>query len=83
MMDQAWDGCGFSLFSCIDCEAVAHLSSVKKLHISNPPIIKVTGKAFWDIGHAPANHSNRRTDLQDYAAWEIHPVLKLTVMTLR
>jgi hypothetical protein len=33
--------------------------------------------AFFDIGHAPADHGNRRTDLQGYAAWEIHPVMKL------
>jgi hypothetical protein len=33
--------------------------------------------AFFDIGHAPADHGNRRTDLQGYAAWEIHPVMKI------
>jgi hypothetical protein len=42
-------------------------------------IITVVGKAFFDVGHAPADHSNRRTDLQGYATWEIHPVMKLTV----
>jgi hypothetical protein len=44
-----------------------------------PPIITVIGKAFFDVGHAPADHSNRRTDLEGYAAWEIHPVMKLEV----
>jgi hypothetical protein len=39
----------------------------------------VVGKAFFDIGHAPADHSNRRTDLQGYSAWEIHPVMTLQV----
>ena len=34
--------------------------------LSMPP---VEGKAFFDIGHAPADHSNRRRDLQGYAAW--------------
>ena len=53
--------------------------SGRKLKPSQPVIITVIGKAFFDIGHAPANHSNRRTDLQGYAAWEIHPVMKLTV----
>jgi len=43
------------------------------------PTVTVIGKAFFDIGHAPADHSNRRTDLQGYAAWEIHPVMKLDV----
>jgi hypothetical protein len=41
--------------------------------------VAVIGKAFFDIGRAPADHSNRRTDLQGYAAWEIHPVMKLDV----
>jgi hypothetical protein len=40
--------------------------------VPQPPIITVIGKAFFDIGHAPADHSNRRTDLEVYAAWEIH-----------
>jgi hypothetical protein len=51
--------------------------SGRKLKIAQPPIITVIGKAFFDIGHAPADHSNRRTDLQGYAAWEIHPVMRL------
>src|SRR5262245_26229935 len=35
----------------------------------------VTGKAFYDIAHAPADHSNRRHSPKDYAVWEIHPVI--------
>jgi hypothetical protein len=34
------------------------------------------GKAFVDIGNAPADQSNRRTHLQDYSAGEIYPVLQ-------
>jgi hypothetical protein len=56
-----------------------HVRSGRKLKITQPLVITVIGKAFFDIGHAPADHSNRRTDLQDYAAWEIHPVMKVTV----
>jgi len=29
---------------------------------------------------APADQSNRRTDLQGYAAWEIHPVMELQIV---
>jgi hypothetical protein len=29
-------------------------------------------------GHAPKDQSNRRSHLPGYAAWEIHPVMKLT-----
>jgi hypothetical protein len=41
-------------------------------------IITVIGKAFWDVGHAPKDQSNRRKYMPDYAVWEIHPVMKLT-----
>jgi hypothetical protein len=53
--------------------------SGRKLKLRQPLVVTVIGKAFFDIGHAPADHSNRRTDLQGYAAWEIHPVMKLAV----
>ena len=43
-------------------------------------IITVTGKAFYDIAHAPADHSNRRHSPKDYAVWEIHPVMKLEIV---
>jgi len=43
-------------------------------------LITVTGKAFYDIAHAPANHSNRRRTPKDYAVWEIHPVMKMEVL---
>jgi hypothetical protein len=38
--------------------------SGRKLKLTQPPVITVIGKAFFDIGHAPADHSNRRSDLQ-------------------
>jgi hypothetical protein len=51
----------------------------RKLKITQLPPITVIGKAFFDIDHAPADQSNRGTDLPEYAAWEIQPVIKLTV----
>ena len=57
-----------------------HVSSAKKLNIPAPPIITVIGKAFWDIGHAPKDQSNRRKYMPDYAVWEIHPVMKLETL---
>jgi hypothetical protein len=56
-----------------------HTSFAKKLNVTNPPVITVVGKAFWDIGHAPKDQSNRRKYMPGYAVWEIHPVMKLTV----
>jgi hypothetical protein len=56
-----------------------HIRSTRKLMLNQPPIVTVVGKAFWDIGHAPKDQSNRRKNLPGYAVWEIHPVMKLTV----
>jgi hypothetical protein len=56
-----------------------HTSSAKKLNVTNPPIVTVVGKAFFDIGHSLKDQkANRRSHLPGYAAWEIHPVMKLT-----
>jgi hypothetical protein len=41
--------------------------------------ITVTGKAFYDIARAPADHSNRRAKPEGYAVWEIHSVMALHV----
>jgi hypothetical protein len=42
------------------------------LKICQPHVITVIGKAFYDFAHAPADHSNRRSKPEGYAAWEIH-----------
>ena len=55
-------------------------SSAKKLNVTDPPIITVIGKAYFDVGHVPKDQSNRRKYLPDYAAWEIHPVMALHVV---
>jgi hypothetical protein len=39
----------------------------------------VVGKAFWDVGHAPKNQSNRKKYMPEWAVWEIHPVMALHV----
>jgi hypothetical protein len=36
------------------------VGSGRKLKFRQPLIITVVGKAFFDVGHAPADHSNRR-----------------------
>jgi hypothetical protein len=38
----------------------------------------VTGKTHFDVGHSRKDQkSNRRSHLPSYAAWEIHPVMKI------
>jgi len=46
---------------------------------TDAPIITVTGKAYFDVGHAPKDQSNHRNYMPGYAVWEIHPVMKLDV----
>ena len=50
-----------------------------RLEMREPRVITVTGKAFFDVDHASADHSNRRTKPKKYAVWEIHPVMALHV----
>jgi hypothetical protein len=56
------------------------LKTSKKLKLREPHVITVIGKAFYDVGHAPADHSNRRSKPEGYAVWEIHPVMALHVV---
>ena len=67
------------VFGWTEVEFPFRVRSGRKLKFRQPLIITVVGKAFFDVGHAPADHSNRRTDLEGYSAWEIHPVMKLEV----
>jgi hypothetical protein len=58
-----------------------NVKTAHTLKIREPHVIAVTVKAFYDIGHAPADHSNRRTTRKDYAVWEIHPVMALRLIS--
>jgi len=68
------------VFGWTEIQFPFRVRSGRKLKLSQPVIVTVIGKAFFDIGHAPADHGNRRTDLQGYGAWDIHPVMALHVV---
>jgi hypothetical protein len=51
----------------------------QRLEVRETHVITVTGRAFFDVDHAPADHSNRRTKPKKYAVWEIHPLMALHV----
>jgi hypothetical protein len=54
--------------------------SGKKLALNQTPVTTVTGKTFFYVAHSLKDQrANRRSHLPDYAAWEIHPVMKLTI----
>jgi hypothetical protein len=57
-----------------------HTNSAKKLTLDQTPVVTVTGKAYFDVGHSLKDQrANRRSHLPGYAAWEIHPVMKIEV----
>ena len=69
-----------TVFSWTHTRFPFHTSSAKKLTLDQTPVITVTGKAYFDVGHSLKDQkSNRRSHLPGYAAWEIHPVMGLTV----
>ena len=76
--EPQWCSIRETVFSWTRTKFPFHTSSAKKLDVTDPPIITVVGKAFFDVGHSLKDQkANRRSHLPGYAAWEIHPVMKL------
>jgi hypothetical protein len=68
-----------TIFSWTATQLPFQIRTAQALKMIDAPIITVIGKAFFDISDIPKDQSNRRTDLPGYAAWEIHPVMKLQI----
>src|SRR6266487_1187656 len=60
---QQWCSIRETVFSWTRTKFPFHTSSDRKLKLIEAPIITVTGKAYWDVGHAPKDQSNRRSHL--------------------
>jgi hypothetical protein len=58
-------------------EFLSHISSARKLSLNETPV--VTGQVLFHIADAVENQFNQRKRFPGYAAYEIHPVLKLAV----
>ena len=54
--------------------------SSKSLTVTGNHVVTVTGKAFYDVDHAPKDRSNERGKpfKPGYAVWEVHPVMGMT-----
>ena len=50
---QQWCSIRETVFSWTTTRFPFHTSSDRKLKLIGAPIITVTGKAYWDVGHAP------------------------------
>lgn len=57
-----------------------HFGSSKSLTVVGRHVISVTGKAFYDVDHAPKDRSNERgvPFKPGYSVWEIHPVMAIS-----
>ncbi len=55
------------------------LPAGRSLKLIRKPIVTVTGKAFYDAGHASGG--NRRSYDSELAVWEIHPVMEMREAT--
>src|SRR5206468_11444134 len=76
---QQWCSIRTTIFSWTHIKFPFHTSSTKKLKVDQSPVITVVDIAYFDVGHAPKDQSNRRKYQPGYAAYEIHPVMKLEV----
>jgi hypothetical protein len=76
-----WCDIRTTVFSWTSTRFPFHTSSAKKLNVTDMPTVTVIGKAFWEIGHAPKDQSNRRKYMPGHAVWEIHPVMRLIVLS--
>jgi hypothetical protein len=69
-----------AVFSWTNAKFPFTIQSNKVFKVIHPHVIAVTGKAFYDVDHAPKDHSNRSTIHEKTAAFEIHPVAGLRVV---
>lgn len=69
-----------TVFSWTNAKFPFNVKSNKVFKVVHPHVIAVTGKLFYDVDHAPKDHSNRSTIHEKTAAFEIHPVAGLAIV---
>lgn len=74
--DEPWSDIRREVFSWAD---VTFPCKPHKLKLKKHPIIRVTGKAFFDGVHK-GKIPNRRSYDSNVTVWEIHPIMKLEVI---
>lgn len=76
---QTWSAVRTMVFGWSTQKFPFSFQSSKTIAISGQHVIAVTGKAFYDVDHAPPNRSNQRPAPfhAAYSVWELHPVMGL------
>jgi hypothetical protein len=79
--DSAWSKIRKTVFGWSDQEFPFKTKTGHKLRLNQRPVVRVVGKAFYVAKHGRKATPNRRRGKQlNVTVWEIHPVMRLTVL---
>jgi hypothetical protein len=78
--DSAWSSIRKTVFGWSDQEFPFTTKTGHRLRLNRKPVVRVVGKAFYDAVHGKKATPNRRRDQANVTVWEIHPVMRLTVV---
>ena len=78
--DSAWSTMRKTVFDWSPQKFPFTTKTGHKLRLDSKPVVRVVGKAFWDAVHQKKSTPNRRRGKALVTVWEIHPVIRLTVV---
>jgi hypothetical protein len=78
--DSAWSRIRKTVFGWSSQDFPFETKTGHKLRLDSKPIVRVVGKAFYDAVHQKKSTPNRRRDKPNITVWEIHPVMRLTIV---
>jgi hypothetical protein len=78
--DSVWSTMRKTVFDWSDQTFPFTTKTGHKLRLTDKPVVRVVGKAFYDAVHQKKATPNRRRDNRYLTVWEIHPVMRLTVV---
>jgi hypothetical protein len=74
-----WNGIRETVFGWSDQKFPFDTRRGHKLHLTEAPVVRVVGMAFYDAKHKGSRPNRRRTSAH-VAVWEVHPVMSLTIL---
>jgi hypothetical protein len=78
--DSAWSNIRKTAFGWSSQTFPFTTKTAHKLRLESKPVVRVVGKAFYDAVHGKKSTPNRRKHNRFLTVWEIHPVMRLTVV---
>jgi hypothetical protein len=74
-----WNAIRETVFGWSDQQFPFETRTCHRLHLTESPVVRVVGMAFYDAKHK-GSRPNRRDAAEHVAVWEVHPVMTLTVL---